>query len=440
MTEYGLILAGGGAKGSYQLGVWRALREMNIKITAVAGTSVGAINGAMVAQGDFDTACEVWGNIDYNVIFNFTLFDAEERAKMSFQERVDYVKALIKKRGLDTHSLRTLLNAHIDEKKIRKSHIYYGLVTFSLTDMEPVIKYIDDIPEGKLIDYIMASAAFPLFQDHILDDKLYVDGGVYDNVPISVLADKGFKNLIVVDLSAIGRVKKVDTTGLNIVNIKTSQIPGGVMQFEKELVPANLKVGYLDTLKAFGKVKGIRYYLSYNENQFTDLCEIPTPEEYLQWMVDMDMVNRHGKPDGVIIYRILRRMRTYTDMNLTDTSGFIAALEITAEILQVDRFKVYTLKTLTEAILERYKEIRDDSTDTSPIKEITDILWNKKEVSYRDEEEADNINPMTSIIMNKVGAGKQKLLSVGYPDLCIANLFIYMLLGRIKKRFGDDKI
>ena len=207
MTEYGLILAGGGARGSYQLGVWKALQEMNIKIAAVAGTSVGAINGAIFAQKDFELAKRVWENIDYDVIFDFALFDAEKRSKMSFQEKIDYVKNIIKNRGLDTHALKVLLSQNIDEEKIRKSDIFYGLVTFSLTDMKPIVKYIDEIPEGKLVEYIMASAAFPLFQDHIVDDKLYVDGGVYDNVPVSVLADKGFKNLIVVDLSAIGRVK-----------------------------------------------------------------------------------------------------------------------------------------------------------------------------------------------------------------------------------------
>ena len=47
--EYGLVLAGGGAKGIYQIGAWRAIRELEIPITCVVGTSVGAMNGAMVA-------------------------------------------------------------------------------------------------------------------------------------------------------------------------------------------------------------------------------------------------------------------------------------------------------------------------------------------------------------------------------------------------------
>ena len=59
MRPYGLILAGGGAKGAYQIGAWKALIELGIQIEAIAGTSIGAINGAFIAQGDFDKALTV---------------------------------------------------------------------------------------------------------------------------------------------------------------------------------------------------------------------------------------------------------------------------------------------------------------------------------------------------------------------------------------------
>ena len=55
---YAIALEGGGAKGAYEIGVWKALREAGIKFDAVAGTSVGALNGAMYAIGDFDKAVD----------------------------------------------------------------------------------------------------------------------------------------------------------------------------------------------------------------------------------------------------------------------------------------------------------------------------------------------------------------------------------------------
>ena len=56
----GLVLAGGGARGSYQIGVWRALDELGWTAGAVTGTSVGCLNGAMYALGQYETARDMW--------------------------------------------------------------------------------------------------------------------------------------------------------------------------------------------------------------------------------------------------------------------------------------------------------------------------------------------------------------------------------------------
>ena len=50
--EYGIVLDGGGARGAYQIGAWKALKEAGVKINAVAGTSVGALNGALICMDD----------------------------------------------------------------------------------------------------------------------------------------------------------------------------------------------------------------------------------------------------------------------------------------------------------------------------------------------------------------------------------------------------
>ena len=54
--EYGLVLEGGGAKGAYQIGAWKALREAGVKLKGIAGTSVGALNGALICMGDLEKA------------------------------------------------------------------------------------------------------------------------------------------------------------------------------------------------------------------------------------------------------------------------------------------------------------------------------------------------------------------------------------------------
>ena len=58
--EYGLVLAGGGTRGAYQVGVWKALKELGINVKAIAGTSIGALNGALFLQDDFDTTVKLY--------------------------------------------------------------------------------------------------------------------------------------------------------------------------------------------------------------------------------------------------------------------------------------------------------------------------------------------------------------------------------------------
>ena len=56
----GIVLSGGGTKGAYEIGVWRALREFSVDYQIVTGTSIGSINGALMAMGDFEKAEKVW--------------------------------------------------------------------------------------------------------------------------------------------------------------------------------------------------------------------------------------------------------------------------------------------------------------------------------------------------------------------------------------------
>ena len=65
MNGIGLVLAGGGGKGAYQIGAWKYLREAGLDryVSAVSGTSVGALNAALFAAGDLEQAENLWRNI-----------------------------------------------------------------------------------------------------------------------------------------------------------------------------------------------------------------------------------------------------------------------------------------------------------------------------------------------------------------------------------------
>ncbi len=65
-----LVLGGGGSRGAYEIGVWQALKALGIRIDMVYGTSVGAINAAMVAQGDIDLTADLWKELETDMVFD----------------------------------------------------------------------------------------------------------------------------------------------------------------------------------------------------------------------------------------------------------------------------------------------------------------------------------------------------------------------------------
>ncbi len=68
--EYGLVLDGGGARGAYQIGAWKALVEAGVKFNAVAGTSVGALNGALICMGDIEKAEGIWREMTFSTVMD----------------------------------------------------------------------------------------------------------------------------------------------------------------------------------------------------------------------------------------------------------------------------------------------------------------------------------------------------------------------------------
>ena len=67
---YGIVLEGGGARGAYQIGAWKALKEAGIEIKGAAGTSVGALNGALICMDDLEKAEKIWENIRYSQVMD----------------------------------------------------------------------------------------------------------------------------------------------------------------------------------------------------------------------------------------------------------------------------------------------------------------------------------------------------------------------------------
>ena len=276
----GLVLEGGGTKGAYQIGAYEALRDLGIKITGIAGTSIGALNGAFIAQGDFKAMKDIWVNYDYKSFIDIDE-DTYERYKniemkaKNLHDVVDLMNKARKKQGIDITPLRKLLEEKIDEDKIRKSNIDFGITTaYWDGKIFPQLLYVEDIPRGRLVDYLIASASLPIFDLDKLDDKLYLDGMFSDNIPINMLAQRGYDDIVVIRLvdDFLGKRIINKYNNLNLKVIVPSQSLGGSLNKDKDHMESNIKLGYLDTMKAYKRYDGVKYFFNLDCKYNEDYC------------------------------------------------------------------------------------------------------------------------------------------------------------------------
>jgi len=259
---YGLVFGGGGARGAYQIGVWRAIRKMGICIGAVAGASIGSINGALFAQGDLNLAQKAWRNLNLSEVIRLedelpspdNLFDIRNLNQL--------IKHVLLQKGIDMEPVRDILARYIDEQKVRNSMVDFGLITYDISGLAPSQVFISEIPDGNLFDYVMASACFPVFKSIEIDGKKFVDGGVYNNIPADMLAERGYEHLILVDIGGVEIIRSPRCTNADFITIKPQSSLGGLFDMTPSILRKNIKRGEFDTYRAFGKLTGNQFYLT----------------------------------------------------------------------------------------------------------------------------------------------------------------------------------
>ena len=258
----GLVLEGGGVKGAYELGALIALTEKGYSFHAVTGTSIGALNGAVMASQGIEKLAEYWEEAKYCPVFDF-----DDDMVARFRQKdfdLDLIIAAGKKllsareiiRQSYEHTLKFVYD-RLKEDEIRSSAIDFGCVTYNISDMEPFEAMKKDIPEGKLIDYIVASACFPIFPPKQIDGKKFIDGGVYDNMPINLLARTGCRKMIVVRTNPVSKQPKrrIEQPDLNIFYITPSANLGRAMAFSPERIENLKQLGYADAARAIAEAE-----------------------------------------------------------------------------------------------------------------------------------------------------------------------------------------
>lgn len=137
------------------------------------------------------------------------------------------------------------------------------MVTFLLSELTPLEIFINDIPEGQLVDYLLASSKVPGVSKIGPEDERYLDGGVYDNAPIGLLRKNGYNKIIVIDISVRkGFGHREDFSGSEMIYIRPYDVEklGAAFDFSRELFKRRIRMGYLDTRRVYGYLSGRRFY------------------------------------------------------------------------------------------------------------------------------------------------------------------------------------
>lgn len=373
--EYGLVLEGGGAKGAYQIGAWKALKEAGIHIKGIAGTSVGALNGALIAMDDFEKAEKIWETIRYSRVMDVD-DDLMEQLKTSglkdiavlgLSELIPAAKKVLKDRGFDIGPLRSLIEEVVDEEKIRNSEKELYVVTYSLSDRKPMVVNVKEVPEGEIADMLMASAYLIGFRREKLAGKYYMDGGGVNNVPIDVLMEKGYKDILVFRIYGYG----VDTErhlkvpdDIHLYHVAPRQDLGGLLEFDRRRARKNMVLGYFDAKRMLYGLEGRAFYLAAPESEiyyFNRLLaeapelladiwpELSKTELFTAQMASCRRYTEEWFP------KLARALHLKDDWDYKEL--YLSLLEHLARQYKISRFKIYTPQELLLIIQRKRKRI-----------------------------------------------------------------------------------
>lgn len=196
-VERALILSGGGARGAYQVGVWRRLQEMDWQPDLVCGTSIGSLNGTLIGMGwDARQLEGFWESMQRKQIF-----------RISFRRRMNYLMGNLLHRHpgwpalMDNRPMRGLLEPIIDERRLRESPI--EVVVTATNVRRAQLEYFSSA-ERFTVDHVMASCALPVvFPWQEIDGELYWDGGIMANTPVFPALQRGAREIVVVLLAPL---------------------------------------------------------------------------------------------------------------------------------------------------------------------------------------------------------------------------------------------
>lgn len=271
--KIGLVLAGGGAKGAYEAGVFKALSELNLidHIDVVSGTSVGAVNALLLAMNDNNMMKETWTHLSYSKLIT----SQENTRKHKTPELIERLKRVSNgestiieelKSGdiglLSQLGVKRFIEEFVDIKLLKKSSKSIYACAYNIDDEKTDYFKLNDYIKEEMINIVLASCVIPyIFKPIVINGKRYADGGIKnpaysrnntDNFPIYPLKKYSLNFIIVTHLSYATKVEAINNA-IPIINIYPSTplelINGaGSFKISKSSLEKHIELGYRDAM------------------------------------------------------------------------------------------------------------------------------------------------------------------------------------------------
>ncbi|HBB29845.1 MAG TPA: hypothetical protein DC000_11510 [Clostridiales bacterium] len=279
MENIALVLGGGGAKGAYQIGVIIALSQYDLynKITAFSGTSIGALNMALIQKVNINEAINIWLNKVGGIFFsdNINVYEVMNMLK-SIKMNIPLKKSYLSDREklIELFEELNIEDLAFSDKKMFAACVDMTEIPSEFRGIKAAIGIYEKRPVGKItylpLNYkskenlyktLLASSALPLIYEPIeINKRYYVDGGLIDNLPIRPLYNYGYKDIIIISCDndiSLNKLKfSFPDSNLYLIkpNFDLGNLISGTLNFNKSKIMQSINLGYRDGMNFMKKL------------------------------------------------------------------------------------------------------------------------------------------------------------------------------------------
>ena len=284
MKNIGLVLCGGGAKGAYQVGVFKVLEELEIanEIKMISGSSIGALNGALYLMYSADEIDQIWQQCNWTAIFgvskenikkvNQIVHRVNTRQMSPFFGAINMV-GVANQTGLPLQrkGFEKVLRQYLKPSIIQKQSIDLIVSCGKVNSKQLAYFNLNHQSPKKMQDILFATTAVPMLYNPVyIDNSYYCDPMKYERAPLAPLLKSDCETILIVYLNRGQCLGRKEINGKRLIEIAPSRDLGtgiyGSFDFRKSVIENSIELGGNDA-----------YRILYNV-----LKENPRPPRYLK--------------------------------------------------------------------------------------------------------------------------------------------------------------